>query len=401
MTLSRELDRSAASARRGALLLAAPLVLFLLIFFVAPIAAMLTRSVSAPEVAPLLPKTAAALAVWDGAALPGEDAFAALAADLKALKPEDARRAGSRLNLERGGMGSLMARTHRQMETLKAPYTESFAALNKDWATREVWAALKIGTRTLTLKNYVKAIDLQYADDLSVEANPDGVHIMLFLRTLWVAALVTLLALLLGYPVAWLLATAPSALSGLMMILVLLPFWTSLLVRTTAWIALLQNQGVVNDALVWMGLVADDARPQLIRNMTGTLIVMTHVLLPFMVLPLYAVMKGISPAYVRAARSLGAGPLRTFFRVYWPLTLPGVSAGAVLVFVLACGYYVTPDLVGGQDGILIANRINYHMTEGGSDWGLAAALGALLLAAVFALYFAVSRVLGGGSLRFG
>jgi putative spermidine/putrescine transport system permease protein len=399
--LSQELAASRRANARTALLLALPLVLFLGVFFIAPIAAMLTRSVSAPEVAALLPRSAQALSSWDGAALPGEDAFAALAADLKAMKTEDARRAGSRLNLERGGMGSLMARTHRQAEKLVPPYTESLASVNDDWATREVWVALKIGTETITAKNYVKALDGQYADDLRVVPDPDGVHVMLFLRTLWVAGLVTLLALLLGYPVAWLLATAPPALSGVMMIMVLLPFWTSLLVRTTAWIALLQNQGVVNDALVWMGLVADEARPQLIRNMNGTLIVMTHVLLPFMVLPLYSVMKGIPPAYVRAARSLGAGPLRTFLKVYWPLTLPGVSAGAVLVFVLACGYYVTPDLVGGQDGILIANRIDYHVTQAGADWGLAAALGGLLLAGVFAAYFAFTRLLGGGSLRFG
>ncbi len=398
--LTRSLKRAAAAKARAGLWLALPLCLFLIVFFVAPIAAMLARSVWNPDVAQLLPRTAEALSAWDGAALPEEAAFAALAADLKALPTQEARRAGSRLNLERGGMSSLVNRTARRVGELNAPYREGLAELDAKWAERETWAAIHTATRTLTAKNYVKAVDGRIGEDLRVEADPDGVHLFLMARTAWVAAGVTILCLLLGYPVAWAMAKASPGWAGVMLILVLLPFWTSLLVRTTAWIALLQNQGVVNDLLVALGLVEDADRPQLIRNMTGTLIVMTHVLLPFMVLPLYAVMRSIPPGYVRAARSLGAGPIRTFFKVYWPLTLPGAGAGALLVFVLACGYYITPDLVGGQSGILIANRINYYMTEG-SDWGLAAALGGVLLAAVFATTGVFAWALRGRGARFG
>ena len=172
------------------------------------------------------------------------------------------------------------------------------------------------------------------------------------------------------------------------MVLVLLPFWTSLLVRTTAWIVLLQKQGVINDMLVWAGIVSDENRLALIYNPTGTLIAMTHVLLPFMILPIYAVMKSVPPIYMRAAMSLGASPLVAFFRVYLPQTMPGVGAGVILVFILAIGYYITPALVGGDSGTLISNLIAYHIQRS-LNWGLASALSMLLLSASSALYLAL------------
>ena len=157
------------------------------------------------------------------------------------------------------------------------------------------------------------------------------------------------------------------------MILVLLPFWTSLLVRTASWKVLLQQQGVINDILVWLG-DRRRARSVMINNATGTIIAMTHILLPFMILPLYSVMKTIPPTYLRAAKSLGANDWTAFWRVYFPQTIPGVGAGAILVFILAIGYYITPELVGGTSGIFISNRIAYHISTS-LNWGLAAALG--------------------------
>jgi putative spermidine/putrescine transport system permease protein len=171
-------------------------------------------------------------------------------------------------------------------------------------------------------------------------------------------------------------------------------------VRTTAWIAILQSQGVVNDILVWVGIAADDSRFSLIYNMTGTIIAMTHILLPFMILPLYSVMKTIPPSYMRAARSLGATPTRAFIKVYMPQTIPGMGAGGLLVFILAIGYYITPALVGGQDGQLISNMIAYHMQKS-LNWSLAAALGGILLGGVLILYWAYDRIIGIDNMKLG
>jgi len=182
------------------------------------------------------------------------------------------------------------------------------------------------------------------------------------------------------------------------LILVLLPFWTSLLVRTTAWIVLLQTNGVVNDGIALFG--GDGARLELIHNMTGTLIAMTHILLPFMILPTYSVMLSVPPQLTRAAISLGATPWTAFWRVYFPMTVPGAAAGGLLVFILALGYYITPALVGGATGQLISNMIEFHMKTS-LNWGLAAALGGMLLAGVLVLYIVYARVIGLNRLRLG
>jgi len=206
--------------------------------------------------------------------------------------------------------------------------------------------------------------------------------------------------LLFGYPLAWLLANLPLRTSNMLMILVLLPFWTSLLVRTSSWIVLLQQQGVVNDVLVALGIVDDQNRLQMMFNQTGTIIAMTHILLPFMILPLYSVMKTIPPSYVRAAKSLGATDWTAFWRVYFPQTVPGIGAGAILVFILAIGYYITPELVGGTSGIFISNRIAYHISSS-LNWGLGAALGVILLGLVLALYWVYDKIVGIDNVKLG
>jgi putative spermidine/putrescine transport system permease protein len=240
---------------------------------------------------------------------------------------------------------------------------------------------MKITSQDLTPGFYATALDGRYTVDQGFVRQDENrqIYVKLFWRTMLISATVMGLCLLLGYPVAYLLATLPLRASNLLMIMVLLPFWTSLLVRTTAWIAILQSQGVINDLMVFLGITADDARFSLIYNMTGTIIAMTHILLPFMILPLYSVMKTIPPSYMRAARSLGATPTMAFIKVYMPQTIPGIGAGGLLVFILAIGYYITPALVGGQDGQLISNMIAYHMQKS-LNWSLAAALGGILLA---------------------
>ncbi|MEQ1614194.1 MAG: ABC transporter permease, partial [Hyphomicrobiaceae bacterium] len=226
------------------------------------------------------------------------------------------------------------------------------------------------------------------------------IHITIFMRTLWLSFVVTALCMLFGYPVAYLLAHLPLKTSNLLMICVLLPFWTALLVRITAWIALLQNDGVVLSAAVALGLVDPANRPQLVYNLIGTLVAMVHVLMPSMILPLYSVMKTIPPTYVRAARSLGATSFTAFWRVYFPQTLPGIAAGGLLVFILSVGYYITPALLGGQSGVLISNFIELHVSKT-LNWGLAAALAGLLLTAILVLYWVFNKIVGIDRLKMG
>ena len=203
---------------------------------------------------------------------------------------------------------------------------------------------------------------------------------------------------MLGYPVAYLLATLPVRTGNLLLILVLLPFWTSLLVRTTAWVVLLQTHGVINDTLSWLHLINRPLR--LIYDRGGTVMAMTHIQLPFTLLPIYSVMKTISPTYLRAARSLGAGPFHAFWRVYFPQTLPGVGAGCLLTFILSLGYYITPALVGGpldqMVGYFVALYTNQEL-----NWGMASALGTVLLAVTLALYVVYNRLVGIDKMRLG
>jgi putative spermidine/putrescine transport system permease protein len=171
-------------------------------------------------------------------------------------------------------------------------------------------------------------------------------------------------------------------------------------VRTTAWIAILQTEGVINDLLIYFGVIDDSGRIQMIYNQTGTIIAMVHILLPFMILPLYSVMKTIQPTYMRAALSMGAKPFHAYRRVYLPQTIPGLAAGTLLVFILAIGYYITPALVGGQDGLLISNLIAYHIQKS-LNWSLGAALGTMLLVVVLLLYWVYNRLIGIDKLKFG
>ncbi len=226
----------------------------------------------------------------------------------------------------------------------------------------------------------------------------------MFQRTLilsaLVTALITALTLLLGSPIAHRLATLPLRYSNPRMIFVLLPFWTSLLVRTTSWIVLLQEQGVINSTLVATGVIDDQDRLSLIYNQAGTIIATTHILLPFLVLPLYSVMRPIPPSYVRVARSLGASSWRAFRSFYFPLTVPGIAAAGLRVFILSVGDYITPALVGVATGRLISNPIAYHMTNW-LNWSQTAALAALHLGCVLLLYWLYDQLIGIDNLKLG
>jgi putative spermidine/putrescine transport system permease protein len=338
-----------------------------------------------------------------GATEPDETAFAALAADLQATAA--ARTigvVGTRINYEVSGTRSLFTSAGRRADDLSPPFREAILALDDDWGRPDLWTAMRGAASTHTANFYVAALDRTVTPDGSIApvAPEQRIYVPLFWRTMATSAIIAALCLLLGYPVAHLLATLPLRHSNILMILVLLPFWTSLLVRTTSWMVLLQSQGVVNNTLVAAGVIDDAGRIQMMYNQTGTIIAMTHILLPFMILPLYSVMRTIPPSYVRAARSLGATSWTAFRRIYVPQTIPGVGAGILLVFILAVGYYITPALVGGASGQLFSNMIAFHMQKS-LNWSLAAALATILLAAVLLLYWLYDRLVGIDNMKLG
>ncbi|WGW03976.1 ABC transporter permease [Tropicibacter oceani] len=526
--LKRSLNRALRRQKMRALMLIAPLLLFVLVAFIAPIADMLWRSVENQIVSETLPRTTQALQDFDAGSgdIPGDAVFEAAYYDLfVAAEAKLHTRLGSRLNYEQTGVSSLFRKSGRGLDDIGEVYQDQFKDLNKDWDKAEPWAQLmgdpawlekqadwqkgqsqprfklregvaeilprtaeqyrvfalfqqreeeksplneepwsavhtalyqdlaaadlsgysgpqaemlkaadalvdspdfetvdikaafedidkdwlepdiwktiKIYSPTLTNGYFLNAIDM--------EKSPDGpqfrderqqIYGLLFKRTMFMSMVITISCIMLAYPIAYLLSNLPARTSNLLMILVLLPFWTSLLVRTSAWKVMLQQQGVINDVLVWLGLVADDARLTMINNQFGTIVAMTHILLPFMILPMYSVMSTIPPTYVRAAKSLGATNWTTFWRVYFPQSVPGIGAGSILVFILSIGYYITPEIVGGTTGTFISNRIAYHISSS-LNWGLAAALGTILLAVVLLLYWAYDRIVGIDNVKLG
>ncbi|MFN4059355.1 MAG: ABC transporter permease [Paracoccus hibiscisoli] len=402
--LARALVRSQRRARRRAFLLVLPLLAFVVITFVVPIGQMLQRSFYNDGFSANMPQVSAWFAATERGTDPNDAAWAALAQDLVASA--DARSigvVGTRVNYDMPGTRSLFTATGRQVRGgLEPPYREALLEINETWGDPRLWSVMREASTPVTANFYLAAVDRTRDDEGRVQqvAEQQRIYVTLFWRTFWLSAVITALTFVLGFPIAHLLATLPMRQSNLLMILVLLPFWTSLLVRTTSWMVLLQQQGVINDILVWMGVIGGGQRLQMIYNQTGTIIAMTHILLPFMILPLYSVMRTINPSYVRAARSLGATSWTAFRRVYFPQTLPGLGAGAMLVFILAVGYYITPALVGGSSGQLISNMIASHMT-GTLNWSMAAALAALLLGAVLVLYWLYDRLVGVDNLKLG
>jgi putative spermidine/putrescine transport system permease protein len=403
--LKRSIARAMRKQRMRALLLVAPLLIFVLVSFIAPIGEMLFRSVQNDIIPDNMPRTIAALEDWDPASgeLPPDAAFEALVADMVVMAEAKVHtRVGQRLNYESGGISSLFRKTGRDAEDITSDHRAALIEIDDGWGEVETWATIQTFSGRYTDGYFLAAMDLERnaAGAIEQKTGFDAIYRLLFERTLWLSLGVTATTLLLGYPIAWLLANLPLRTSNLLMILVLLPFWTSLLVRTSAWLVLLQTNGVVNDVLVWLGIIGDDGRLQLIFNQTGVVIAMTHILLPFMILPLYSVMKTIPPSYVRAAKSLGATNWTAFWRVYFPQSVPGVGAGAILVFILAIGYYITPELVGGATGTFISNRIAFHVSSS-LNWGLAAALSTILLAAVLLLYWVYDRLVGIDNVKLG
>ena len=394
--LARALQRAERRRKLTAASLTLPLLVFLLLTFLVPIGALLKRAVENPEVADVLVHTGTALSGWNRQDMPPAAAFAGLARDLGALP--DSAQAGTlarRLNSEVPGARSLVMKTYRALplgEGLTPEQTrERLIEVDARWGEALYWQAIAKNASRWTPDYLLAAVDLHRDAAGHIEAMPaeQAVFGKILLRTFNISAVVTVLCLLLAYPLAYWLSTLDARRANLLMILVLVPFWTSILVRVAAWIVLLQREGLVNSALVGMGLIEEPLA--LLFNRTGVVIAMVHILLPFMILPLYSVMKSVPPTYLRAAISLGSSPLAAFFRVYVPQTWSGVGAGALLVFILSIGYYVTPALLGGADDQMLSYYIAQY-TNVEINWGMACALGAVLLAATLILYGVYRRV---------
>ena len=405
--LEESLKKAEKKNKIKAFLLVCPLLLFLIITYIFPIGEMFTRSIDDKMITNMLPNTFKSMENWDGKEMPEEEVFKSFYSDFKILvEQKEHGKLAQRLNKEKNGFNTIIKKLFRQVQRNKIIETESFkeqiTSIHKRFRDVEYWRAIKRTAPPYTVAKYLKGMDLYLNEEGNItQVSEDRrIHRILWLRTLEIAFFVTVFCFLMGYPIAHLLATLPMKYSNLLMICVLLPFWTSLLVRTASWMILLQQQGIVNDFFVMIGLVADDNRPEMMYNKVGTYVAMTQILLPFMVLPLYSVMKTISPSLMRAGKSLGGTPFIAFWRIYFPLTIPGIGAGCLLVFILAIGYYITPALVGGASGTLISNQIAYHMKTT-LDWSFASAMGLMLLTGVLVVYWIYNKLVGVDNIKLG
>ena len=403
LTLKQKLARAERINRLKAQGLILPLLVFLFVVFLLPIGVLLYKSVENPEVVGSLPRTVEAISTWDGRGLPDEPVYRALALDLAdARKNQTIGDLSKRLNMELAGYRSLLAKTGRALPFKQEPasFKDALENLDERWGDPAYWQVIRRNDSGVTSYFLLASLDHRI-DDLGelASATPDqAIYLDIFARTFWMGLVITAICLVLAYPLAYLLANLPTRTSNLLMILVLLPFWTSILVRVAAWIVLLQSGGLINSALIAMGVI--DQPLQLVFNRTGVYVAMVHIMLPFMILPIFSVMKGISPSYMRAAISLGCHPFASFWRVYFPQTLAGVGAGCLLVFILSIGYYITPALLGSPGDQMISYFVAFY-TNSTINWGMATALGCLLLLATMLLYVVYSWLVGASRLRLG
>ncbi|MCO6388399.1 ABC transporter permease [Aliihoeflea sp. 40Bstr573] len=389
---------SAVSARQHgrAALLIAPLVIFLGVFFLWPLWLMVDVSIRNDAIAGAFPRTAELIEDWDGEAMPEAEIQAALVEDLRDT-PQTALGAAVRtLNSQVSGFRTLMGRTATAARDLEEGQTLDLMEIDDRWAEPRFWRAIQISVAPYTDRNLLAALDLERSDSGEIEqmAASASANRLIIWRTFAIAGSVTLLCALIGLPYAMLAASVTGWKRNALLLAVLLPLWTSLLVRTAAWFILLQNEGIINNTLIGLGLI--DGPLPLIFNRLGVVIAMTHVLLPFMVLPIFSIVSAIPKNLMPAAASLGARPLRAFWRVLLPLSMPGLLAGSLLVFMVAIGYYITPALVGGPNDQMISSVIAFYALQT-ANWGMAGALGILLLAVTTVLYLVYGRLSRGGA----
>ncbi len=373
----------------SAIALVAPLFLFIAVFFLWPLGTMMSQAVSDTAVLRILPQTAKVAANWDPETPPTAEMKEALAADLRAA--DDRQAVGDmtrRLNSAQPGFRTLMSRTTRALRKDDAP---PLSEIDERWDDPRFWQAITGALSPTTDRYLLAAVDLERDVSGNVVAMPEeaSANRDIMIRTFWIGALVTLACLAIGFPYAMLIASTEGWKRQLLLGAVLLPLWTSLLVRTAAWFIILQDNGLINAVITGLGISSEPLA--LIFNRTGVVIAMTHVLLPLMVLPIYSVLISIPGNLMPAAASLGANPLRAFVRVLLPLSLRGVASGSLLVFMTAIGYYITPALIGGAGDQMISSVIAFYAT-GSANWGMAGALGIVLLVVTLLLYAVYGRL---------
>ena len=394
VSLKVKMHRADRRARTRALTLIAPLFFLLLLVFVLPIGYMLFYGVYSPELRNGLPDFAAALDL-DSNEVPGEPVFRALAQDLAAARARrEHKKAITPIRQQDIELWRVFRRTVENLpEDEVASMKEWFISFDPAWGEPDSWKVIRRIAAPYTAYYLINAVDAQLSPDGSLELKraEERVYLKIIGTTFEISFWVTVIALILGYPVAYLLASVNERHSNLLMILVLLPFWTSLLVRTYAWMMLLQTEGVVNNVMTGLGVFTEPV--QMMHNRIGVYVAMVHILLPFMLLPIYSVMKSLGPFPMKAAANLGANPFRAFVHVYLPQTLPGIGAGCLLVFILSLGYYITPALVGGPKdtmiSLMVAINVNTFL-----NWGMAGALGTILLIATVTVFLVYNRFLG-------
>jgi len=343
------------------------------------------------------------MANWDGKALPPEDVYKALALDIEKANDNDVLgNLGKRLNTEISGYRSLLNNTADSLPLDPVPtsYKQALIDLDARWGDATYWQSIYRNSSPYTANYLLSSLDLQknQAGEIVKVSEGQAIYQDVFVRTFWMSLIITAACLVLAYPLAYTLATLPDRSANLLMICVLLPFWTSVLVRVAAWIVILQNNGLVNTFLEHFGLI--DSPLQLVFNRFGVYVAMVHIMLPFMILPLYSVMKNIPKTYQRAAISLGCPPMVSFWLVYFPQTYAGIGAGCLLVFILSIGYYITPALLGGPSDQMVSYFVAFY-TNTTINWGMATALGGLLLLATLILYVIYSWLVGANRLRLG
>lgn len=400
--MRRAWDRAGRRRRATSLLFVAPLFVYVLLTFMLPIGMMLYKAVENAELVQAVPRTTGALARWtpkEPGELPPDPVFSTFVEEISAAPRNLVGEAARRLNYEVSGYRTLLTSTIRKMRKLPDDLLVEGAArrfladIDPRWEDPAYWHAMKRAAPAYTPYYMLAAVDLAVDDGGRIVQAPEEqrTYVDILLRTLKTAAVVSIVCLLLGYPLANLMVVAPRSFSIVLIIAVMLPFWTSLLARTSAWIVLLQREGLVNSLLASLGLIREPL--ELIFNTTGLYIVMVHMMLPFMVLPLYSTMKGIPPHFMKASASLGANPVRGFLNVYLPMTLPGVGAGVLLTFIVTAGYYITPSLVASARDQMIGYFIAFFANTT-INWGMASALGIVLLACTVAVYFLAARMVG-------
>ncbi|WP_141684017.1 ABC transporter permease [Rhizobium sp. AC44/96] len=373
------------------LLLVAPLALFLVFFFIAPLFTMMKSAVSDPVASRALPTVTSALKDWDRASVPSADAQRAFAADIRGITDDELfGDLVRRLNSAKSGFRTLMSKTRTAVKSDET--LADLVSIDSRWNDPAFWIAVQDAAGSpITDRNLLAAVDLTRDASGAIASMPEGASANreTLIRTLITSAMVTVACILLGLPFAMVAASVSGWQRQLLLGAVLLPLWTSLLVRTAAWFILLQDNGLINASLQAIGLTSGPI--PLIFNRVGVVIAMTHVLLPFMVLPIFSVLIGIPKNLMPAAASLGANPIRAFLRVLLPLSMRGVVSGSLLVFMSALGYYITPALIGGAKDQMISSVIAYYAT-GAANWGMAGALGLVLLLATIILYVVYLRL---------